>query len=88
MTSPSKKNWPMFTCSYRYKGSEWSFEFPAEDFEDANARLAALTLGAGKVDGILKGTIPASLPAGGLLVRAIVFLRNHLLPQRKYESSD
>lgn len=76
MISPSKK-WPMFTYSYRYKGSEWSFDIPAEDFEDAQARLAAIHFN-GKLEGRLEGTIPASIPAAGLLTRAIVFIRNSL----------
>jgi len=77
MVSPSKEKWPMFTYSYRYKGAEWGFELPAEDFKDAQARLAAIHFN-GKLDGKLGGTIPASIPAAGLLTRAIVFIRNLL----------
>ena len=77
MFSPSKDNWPLFTFTYWYKGSEWSFDLPAENFDDAEARLAAIHFN-GKLEGQLGGTIPASIPAAGLLVRMIVFFRNLL----------
>ena len=77
MTSPTEEERPTFLFSYRYKGSNWSFEFPTEDFADAEARLAAIHLN-GKVDSILRGEIPAPLPGDGLLVRAIESLRNLL----------
>ena len=80
MTSPFEKKWPTFTYSYRHKGKSWSFELPAEDVEDAQARLAAIHF-SGKLDGRLGGTIPDSVPVAGLLVRAIVFLRNFFLSQ-------
>jgi len=78
MFSPSEAKWPIFTFSYRYKGSDWGFELPAEDFEDAKARLAAIYF-SGKLDGRLGGTIPASIPGASLWVRMIVFVRNLLL---------
>lgn len=78
MSTPSGKQWPIFTYSYRHKGKSWSFELPAEDSEDAQARLAAIHF-SGKLEGRLGGTIPASIPAARLLVRTIVFLRNFLL---------
>ena len=75
MTTPSDERWPIFTYSYRHKNKSWSFDLPAENFEDAKARLAAIHF-SGKLEGRLGGTIPASFFAAGLLVRAIVFLRN------------
>lgn len=77
MTSPSDR-WPIFIFSYRYKGKSWSFEFPAEDFEDAEGRLAAIHFN-GKLDGQLGATIPALIPGASLWVRTIVFFRNLLL---------
>ena len=58
MTSPTEEKRPTFSFSYRYKGSNWSFEFPSEDFAEAEARLAAINFN-GKVEGILRGEIPA-----------------------------
>ena len=75
MISPSEEKWPIFLYSYRYKGKEWGFELPAEGFEDAQSRLAAIHYN-GKLDGKLEGAIPASVPAAGLWVRLIVFVRN------------
>ena len=63
----------MFTCSYRYDGKEWSVDFPATSFADAEARLSALHFG--RVDGILRGTIPA-YPGVGVYVRVMTWLRN------------
>lgn len=77
MNTPSGDKWPTFTYSYRHKGKNWSFDLPAEDFDDAEARLASIHF-SGKLDGKLGGTIPASIPAAGLLVRLIVSLRNIL----------
>ena len=63
----------MFTCSYRYDGKEWSVDFPATSFADAEARLSALHFG--KVDGVLTDTIPAGLGVG-IFVRVMTWLRN------------
>ncbi len=57
-----------FTCSYRYAGADWSFEIEAEDFADAEARLACLQYRA-ELDGELICTIPA-LPMPGPIAEA------------------
>ncbi len=62
-----------FICSYRYAGKEWTVDFPATSFEDAEARLSAMHFG--KVNGILMATIPAG-PGVGFVVRAVTWLRN------------
>ena len=80
MHTPFEEKWPIYTYSYRHKGKNWSFELPAKDVEDAEARLASIHF-SGKLEGRLGGTVPASIPAAGLLVRAIVFLRNSFLSQ-------
>lgn len=71
-----KCDWPTFLCSYRYQGSEWSFDLLAEDLEDAKARLQAIRA-LGQVDGKLEMKIPLN-PATSIFVRVIVYLRNWL----------
>ena len=75
MNPPEDKQFKMFTCSYRYAGKEWSVDFPATSFADAEARLSALHFG--KVDGVLTDTIPAGLGVG-IFVRVATWLRNTL----------
>ena len=60
-----------FECSYRYKGKLWGFELLAKDFDDAAARLQALTFG--KVEGVIIGKVPVS---AGPFIKAIVAARN------------
>jgi hypothetical protein len=48
-----------FLFSYRMDGSQWSFDLPAKDFEDARRRLAAIAM-TGQVDGqATRDPIPA-----------------------------
>ena len=74
INSPDKSY--TFLGRYNYKGRRCAFDLIATDFDDAQARLAAIALG-GKIDGQLMAVIPASPPAG-LFVRLVVFLRNRL----------
>lgn len=69
------EEYKIFTCSYRYAGKEWSVDFPATSFEDAEARLSAMHFG--KVDGELVATIPAA-SGTSLYVRAVTWIRNAL----------
>ena len=46
----------LYTLSYPYQGSIWALTIPAQSFEDAEARLKAMTWG--KVDGALSFTLP------------------------------
>jgi len=75
MSDSPDKSFDTFLCSYRYKGQLCGFDIIARDFEDAEARLAAIHFN-GKVDGRLKAVIPASTPASGLIVRMLVWWRN------------
>lgn len=77
MPPSSSKPWPTFCCSYLYKGKTWSLNIVAEDWDDARNRLESISA-FGTVDGILKATIPASIPATGLYVRFFVWWRNLL----------
>ncbi len=66
-----------FLANYNYAGRNWCIDFPAESFEDAEARLKAMTWG--KIDGILMAEIPVSpvtSTAGGLIVRLICWAKN------------
>jgi hypothetical protein len=47
-----------FLFSYAYKGSQWGFEIPAKDADDARARLDAIKA-RGKYDGELVFQVPA-----------------------------
>lgn len=76
--SISGDEWPTFVCSYRHKGSRWGFEIKAENFEDAEARLASIHFN-GKIDGELAGVIPvnpATVGLVGLYVKTLVWFRN------------
>lgn len=55
-------------------GSQWSFYLAAGDFEDAEARLAAISFG-GKVDGQQMCTIHCPEPASSF-VKLVILLRN------------
>jgi len=67
------EHYPRFLFSYRMDGSEWSFDLPARDFDDAQRRIAAIAM-TGKVDGQLVGKpIPAWR---GWWVPALVWLKN------------
>lgn len=59
-----------FLMSYRYKGSEWSFDIPAESFADAEARLNALKHN-GSVDGQLYLRVSNSWWGAGLLIKGL-----------------
>ena len=50
-------NYEIYICTYNYYGKPYSFEIPAESFEDAEKRLKNIGSN-GRVDGILKMTIP------------------------------
>lgn len=65
-------DWPTFTCSYRMDGSEWSFDICAEDYDDADRRMAAIAM-TGKVDGQLVNRVPAYR---GWYIPAWVWLKN------------
>ena len=56
----NKKKRSLFACSYRYKGRERALTIPADNWADAEARLAAISTG--WVDGELGGVINMPLP--------------------------
>jgi hypothetical protein len=60
-----------FLIRYRYNGADWCIHMPAEDFDDAKARLARLTNA--KIDGEVMLTIPAFT---GPLASILVGFRN------------
>lgn len=62
-----------FLGRYRYKGKTCAFDLLAEDFNDAEARLAAICL-SGKTDGQLMAAVHCP-PPETWVVRVIVFLR-------------
>jgi hypothetical protein len=66
--------------TYRFGGGEYSLTFPADDWEDAEARLSAIRSTA-KVTGWPCYSIPANaltFPFASLFVRAFVAIRNAL----------
>lgn len=58
-----------FLCDYSYAGSRWSVEIVATSFEDAEARLRALSRG--KVAGEVQAVIPMPITWIGRLKVAI-----------------
>jgi hypothetical protein len=74
-----------FTCSYRHKGSEWTIKIMAEDFADAEARLAAIHFAT--VDGEVFDEIPWS-PTAGLYVRLLCWWRNRFRVQPDAMAAD
>lgn len=63
-----------FLFSYRYNGSEWSLEIPAESAREARERLSAMSFA--RMDGELIAKFPV---ATGPIVRLTVWLKNILL---------
>lgn len=60
-----------YLVSYNYEGSRWNIEVPAASFDDAEARVRALSFA--KVDGELFAKIPASV---GFLAPLMAWLGN------------
>lgn len=54
------EEWPSFAFSYELDGSEWEFQLPAKDFDDAERRLAAI-IESGKVDGKVTLSVHATV---------------------------
>lgn len=70
----------IYLISYPYRGERWNIQMPAESFEDAEARLRALSMG--KVDGFVREfiTMPPShlAPLAHAYVRLKVWLANRI----------
>ena len=60
MSNISNRKPKQFACSYLYKGRERALTIPADNWADAEARLAAISTG--WVDGELGGVINMPLP--------------------------
>jgi len=69
----------VFLFEYYHNGARWVFEMPADDLNDAQARLRKLTWA--KPLGELGGKVPAGLGLG-FIVRALCWLRNSLAAGR------
>lgn len=72
--------WPEWVVSYQFDGSRFGLTIPARDEQEASRRLRAIGM-TGQIDGELVMAIPA-WPGVGLLLRAIVFVRNLILGGR------
>lgn len=72
--SPKSNEHLTFCCSYFHDGSWWGITITAYDWADAEVRAKKLGL---RLDGEFVASIPALLPASGL-VQAVVALRNRL----------
>lgn len=80
MTKSPHSNLPIHLFSYNHNGCSWVIEIPAEDYEDAKARLAKLPFAT--YDGELVAKVPVSL---GPAARLLTWARNSiqvLLPTR------
>lgn len=60
-----------FLCSYYHDGAWWSLTITAYDLADADARVAKL--GYLRLDGELKGTVPARF---GFIAKALCWINN------------
>jgi len=69
----SERSCKSYCCEYFHDGSWWALDITAYDWADAEARAKKLGL---QLKGELHMTIPAKVPASGLLVRIIALLRN------------
>lgn len=49
--------WPLFTYEYQYQNAQWSFEIPAKDQADAEARMRAI-----RTTGVVSGEIMMDIP--------------------------
>lgn len=67
-------NFKEYVVHYRFQGADWGTTIKATSVDDARRRIEAM--GAfGRIDGELMATIP-DIAASGLVVRALVWLRN------------
>jgi hypothetical protein len=69
-----------FGCYYRYKGAQWGFDIYARDWDDAEARIAALAATA-EIDGETIAEIPctrAGVRTTGTIVQAVCNAANAL----------
>ena len=71
MSAPIKDRFRTFECSYRYKGKFWALRIKATSFEDAKARLSAISFAT--VDGVDPIDIPVYM---GPLAKVLCWLRN------------
>jgi hypothetical protein len=69
-----------FGCYYRYKGAQWGFDIYARDWEDAEARIAALTTTA-EIDGETVAEIrcqSADVRTTGIIIQTVCNMANSL----------
>lgn len=71
--SRNEEPFKTYVCRYFHNGSWWGLNITADDWQDAEARVAKL--GNLQLEGELMATIPAK-PGVGLLVRALCTIRN------------
>jgi hypothetical protein len=70
------REWKTYACRYYHEGKWWGLDLVAQNDYDAEARVRKL--GNIQLLGEVKATIPAGLPASGLLSRVVVFVSNAL----------
>lgn len=71
-----------FLVTYRHRGHQCSFPFPADSWEDAEDRLKSLAFA--RVIGSNVQSIPVNsftMPFAGALARLIVWWRNRNIPR-------
>lgn len=62
-------------CEYTFNGRLYSLHIPAENEDEAMARVEAIGR-SGKYCGELMATIPAAVPGAGLVTRLLCAFRN------------
>ena len=73
MPTSSGNGFKTYLFSYPHNGDTWTIEIPAEDYEDAKARLAKLP--SATYDGELVAKVPVPF---GPVVRLIAWVRNSI----------
>lgn len=63
-----------YMFSYHYDGSKYGVNIPAYSLKEAEGRFSSMS--SGSYDGVLQGTIPALLPASGIIVRLYCWMKN------------
>lgn len=71
--SRSQPQFQNYGFEYRYAGSQWLINVPAENESAARERLAQASIG--RCMGTLEATIPANVPGSGWLARVICWWR-------------
>lgn len=68
------QDWKTYACRYYHNGKWWALDLVAQDDDDADSR--ARKLGNLQLLGQVKVQIPARMPLGGSLTRAIAAFQN------------